>query len=46
MEQHLGRQVAEARIAYDRERKEAGAIETLSPQRMAAAELLDRRRTQ
>jgi chromosome segregation ATPase len=43
MEQHLdelGRQVAEARQAYDRERREAEAIEALSHQRMAAAELL------
>ena len=43
MEQHLddlGRQVAAARQAYDRERREAEAIEALSRQRMAAAELL------
>ena len=41
MEQHLdelGRQVAQARIAFDRERKEADAIQNLSRQRMAAAE--------
>ncbi len=46
MEQHLdqlGRQVAEARMAFDRERKEADAIQSLSQQRMAAAELLERR---
>jgi chromosome segregation ATPase len=43
MEQHLdelGRQVAAARQAYDRERREAEAIEVLSRQRMAAAEQL------
>lgn len=43
MEQHLddlGRQVAAARQSYDRERREADAIEALSRQRMAAAELL------
>ena len=43
MEQHLdvlGRQVAEARQAFDKERKEADAIQTLSQQRMAAAEQL------
>ena len=43
MEQHLddlGRQVAVARQSYDRERREAEAIEALSRQRMAAAELL------
>jgi chromosome segregation ATPase len=43
MEQHLdelGRQVAAARQAYDRERREAEAIEALSRQRMAAAEQL------
>jgi chromosome segregation ATPase len=45
MEQHLddlGLQVAAARQAYDREQKEADAIEALSRQRMAAAELLQR----
>jgi predicted nucleic acid-binding Zn-ribbon protein len=45
MEQHLddlGRQVAEARMSYDREKKEADAIKTLSSQRMAAAEQLQR----
>lgn len=40
---HLGRQVAEARQAYDRERKEAEAIAALSQQRMAAAEQIERR---
>lgn len=39
----LGRQVAEARMAYDREKKEAVAIEALSQQRMAAAEQIERR---
>src|SRR3712207_3316027 len=46
MEQHLdqlGRQVAQARMAFDRERKEADAIQSLSQQRMAAAELLEKR---
>lgn len=46
MEQHLdelGRQVAQARITYDRERKEAEAIQGLSRQRMAAAEQLQGR---
>ena len=46
MEQHLdelGRQVAQARITYDRERKEADAIQALSRQRMAAAEQLQQR---
>jgi chromosome segregation ATPase len=46
MEQHLdelGRQVAQARITYDRERKEAEAIQALSRQRMAAAEQLQNR---
>jgi DNA repair exonuclease SbcCD ATPase subunit len=46
MEQHLdqlGRQVAEARMAFDRERKEADAIQSLSGQRMAAAEMLEKR---
>lgn len=45
MEEHLdqlGRQVAEARTAYERERKEADAIQALSQQRMAAAERLQR----
>jgi len=45
MEEHLdrlGRQVAEARMAYDREKKEADAIQSLSQQRMAAAELLEK----
>jgi chromosome segregation ATPase len=43
MEQHLddlGRQVAAARQSYERERKEADAIQALSQQRMAAAEQL------
>ncbi|HEY0523648.1 MAG TPA: hypothetical protein VGD08_09675 [Stellaceae bacterium] len=43
MEQHLdelGMQVAQARAAYDKERREADAIVTLSQQRMAAAERL------
>lgn len=43
MEQHLdalGQQVAQARQAYDRELKEADAIQALSHQRMAAAETL------
>lgn len=46
MEQHLdelGRQVAQARISYDKERKEAEAIQSLSRQRMAAAEQLQSR---
>ena len=46
MEEHLdelGRQVAQARMAYDRERKEADAIQSLSRQRMAAAEQLQQR---
>ena len=41
MEQHLdvlGRQVAEARMAFDKEKREADTIQTLSQQRMAAAE--------
>ena len=45
MEQHLddlGLQVAQARAAYDRERREAEAIQQLSQQRMAAAEQLER----
>src|SRR5262249_60630204 len=40
MEQHLddlGRQVATARQSYEREQKEADAIQTLSQQRIAAA---------
>ncbi len=43
MEQHLddlGREVALARQSYDRENKEAEAIQALSHQRMAAAEQL------
>jgi chromosome segregation ATPase len=43
MEQHLddlGRQVAVARQSYDKEKREAEQIETLSRQRMAAAEQL------
>jgi hypothetical protein len=43
MEQHLdqlGRQVAQARQSYDREVREADAIQALSGQRMAAAEQL------
>jgi len=46
MEQHLdqlGLQVAEARQNYDREKKEADAIQALSQQRMAAAEQLQHR---
>jgi chromosome segregation ATPase len=46
MEQHLdelGLQVAQARAAFERERKEADAIVALSQQRMAAAEELQRR---
>jgi DNA repair exonuclease SbcCD ATPase subunit len=45
MEQHLddlGRQVATARQSYDREKREADAIQALSQQRMAAAEQLQR----
>jgi chromosome segregation ATPase len=45
MEQHLdelGMQVAQARAAYDREKKEADQIQALSRQRMAAAEELQR----
>lgn len=45
MEQHLdglGRQVAEARAIYDREKREADEIKALSNQRMAAAEHLQR----
>ncbi|MGE5269857.1 MAG: hypothetical protein ACM3JG_09330 [Thiohalocapsa sp.] len=43
MEQHLdelGLQVARARQSYDRERREADAIQTLAHQRLAAAESL------
>jgi chromosome segregation ATPase len=46
MEQHLdvlGRQVAEARMAFDKEKREADTIQTLSQQRMAAAEELQHR---
>jgi len=46
MEQHLdvlGRQVAEARMAFDKEKREADAIMTLSQQRMAAAEQIQHR---
>ena len=46
MEQHLdqlGRQVAEARVAFDKEQKEADVIQALSQQRMAAAEQLQQR---
>ena len=45
MEQHLdelGLQVAQARAAYERERREAEAVQQLSRQRMAAAEQLER----
>lgn len=45
MEQNLddlGRQVAEARAAYTKEKKEADAIKSLSAQRMAAAEQLQK----
>jgi chromosome segregation ATPase len=45
MEQHLddlGREVARARLEYDREAKEADAIQALSHQRMAAAEQLQK----
>jgi chromosome segregation ATPase len=45
MEQHLddlGRQVATARQSYDREQKEADAIQALSHQRMVAAEQLEK----
>ncbi|PZR09494.1 MAG: hypothetical protein DI532_19940 [Azospirillum brasilense] len=48
MEQHLDRlgvQVAEARQAYEKEAREAQAIQQLSDQRMAAAELLQRQST-
>jgi len=46
MEQHLddlGRQVAQARMAFDKEKREADAIQTLSQQRMAAAEQIQHR---
>ena len=46
MEQHLdqlGLQVAQARAAYDREKREADTILALSQQRMAAAEQLQQR---
>lgn len=46
MEQNLdqiGRQVAEARQTFDKEKREADAIQTLSQQRMAAAEQLQDR---
>jgi chromosome segregation ATPase len=46
MEENLdevGRQVAQARQAFDRERQEADAIQALSRQRMAAAEMLEQR---
>ena len=39
----LGRQVAEARQAFDKEKKEADAITLLSSQRMAAAEQIQHR---
>src|SRR6266481_9799289 len=45
MEQHLddlGRQVATARQSYDRELKEAEAIQALSHQRMVASEQLEK----
>ncbi len=45
MEQHLdalGLQVAEARQSFEREKKEADAIQALSQQRMAAAEQLEK----
>jgi DNA repair exonuclease SbcCD ATPase subunit len=40
---HLGLQVAEARQVFERERREAEAIQALSQQRMAAAEQLQGR---
>ena len=46
MEQNLdevGRQVAQARMAFDKDRKEAEAIQGLSRQRMAAAEQIAQR---
>ncbi len=48
MEQNLdqiGRQVAEARQTYDKEKREADTIQLLSQQRMAAAEQLQDRMT-
>jgi len=45
MEQHLdelGQQVARARLSYDKETREANAIQALSTQRMAAADQLQR----
>ncbi len=44
MEQHLdelGRQVAQARMSFDKEKREADEIQALSHQRMAAAEQLN-----
>jgi len=44
MEQHLdelGRQVAQARMSFDKEKREADSIQALSQQRMAAAEQLN-----
>jgi hypothetical protein len=38
----LGREVAMARLSYDKEQREAEAIQALSHQRMAAAEQLQR----
>lgn len=46
MEQNLdevGRQVAQARMGFDKERREADAIQALSAQRMAAAEQIAQR---
>ena len=46
MEQNLdvlGRQVAEARMIFDKEKREADAIQSLSQQRMAAAEQIQGR---
>lgn len=46
MEQHLdtlGRQVAQARMAFDKEKRESDTIRALSQQRMAAAEQLQHR---
>ncbi len=48
MEQHLddlGREVAQARQSFDKEEREAQAIQALSAQRMAAAEQLQRQAT-
>ena len=45
MEQNLdqlGQQVARARLSYDKEMREANAIQALSTQRMAAADQLQR----